>query len=138
MWLKNITSSSDLSAKYTSDGSNKLNTGRPQYNWFYYLDYAIGKWELSDMVSHYDDFASGSPLSADAVRRVYYDMGRLKWYTPWAGIGYGGPTDPTLRTININATQFSQNSWSHFEDWTPYPPDPTTNRHLLQLQQRTV
>ena len=68
------------------------------------------------MVSHYEDFASGSPLVADAVRRLYYDMGRLKWYSPHAGDGSGD------RSVNISTTQWQKNSWSNVVGYTPIEP----------------
>lgn len=68
------------------------------------------------MVSNYEDFAPGSPLSADAVRRLYYDMGRLKWYSPHAGDGSGD------RVVNISTTQWQKTNWSSVVGFSPVEP----------------
>lgn len=95
LWLKDISSASDLQASYSTwangqqiDGNDPPGyffTGRT--GWQYFLDFAVGKYALSDMVSIYSDFDTGKPLSADAVRRVYYDMERLQWYMTDTGDG---------------------------------------------------
>lgn len=81
------------------------------------------------MVSHYEDFASGSPFVADNVRRLYYDMGRLKWYSPHAGDGSGD------RSVNISTTQWQKTSWSNVVGYSPSAP---TSSNLVQFQARQV
>lgn len=75
------------------------------------------------MVSNYEDFASGSPFVADNVRRLYYDMSRLKWYSPHAGDGSGD------RSVSISTTQWQKLSWSNVVGFSP---DAPTTANLVQ------
>jgi len=121
-WLKGISSSSDLSASYSKwadgtdiDGNPPAGSGRA--GWYYALDFAIGKWTLPEMASRSADFAPGQPIAGDAVRRVYYDLERLQWYTPHVGDG------TAWNVSHVETTQWARSSWSTFVGgYTPAAP----------------
>jgi len=123
LWLSGVSTASDLQTSYSTwadgtpiDGSNPPSSSGIRQGWEYFLDFAIGKYELSDMASRYGDFASGMPLVADNVRRVYWDMKRLQWYMPNTGTG------TSWNVSHAATTAWSRSSWSHLEGYTPLEP----------------
>lgn len=120
-WLKNISTTSDLQASYSTwadgtpiDGNPPAGSGRD--NWWNCLDWAAGKWTVNDMASNAADFAAGTPLAANAVRRVYYDLERLQWYVTSTGWG------SSWKVAQASTTAWTRSSWSHLEDYTPLEP----------------
>lgn len=128
LWMKGLSSSSDLQTSYSTwadgtpiDGSNPPSSSGTRQGWRYFLDFAVGKWALSDMASRYEDFDSEKPLSGDAVRRVYYDMERLQWYMPHTGDG------TAWNVSQQSTTGWTLASWSSFTGgFSPLPPTTPT------------
>jgi len=127
--MKGLSSSSDLQTSYSTwaDGTPIDGNDPPGYfftgrtGWRYFLDFAVGKWALSDMVSRYDDFEPGDPFVANNVRRVYYDLQRLQWYMPHTGDGTG------WNVSQQSTTGWTLANWSSFTGgFSPLPPTTPT------------
>lgn len=78
-----------------------------------------------DLASSEDDFAAGSPLKADAVRALFYDMQRLRSFIASA-------------TVETNGTSWEIVKSAYNEDHAFYPPTAPSNYvYLYQMEMQT-
>lgn len=78
-----------------------------------------------DLASSEDDFAAGSPLKADPVRALFYDMQRLRSFIASA-------------TVETNGTSWEIVKSAYNEDHAFYPPTAPSNYvYLYEMEMKT-